>query len=130
MTFVPSLAEDLVTRGYPYRSIPVRWTGPRFVLVSSLFYVANHVYRLGLGPVEWGMLFCFGLPYAAALWRSGTLFAALGLHWGWNLGNALADGVHPYDVLRPGAGRLLSAAARLVLLTLVLVIPVRKLREG
>lgn len=122
-TFVPSLAEDLLTRGYLYRAAALgeRLSGSSFVLLSSALYVVNHVYRLALGPLEWGMLFFFGLAYAVALWRSGTLWAAVGLHWGWNLANALLEGIHPYVIVHAQAGRILSAAAHLVLLAAVLL---------
>lgn len=120
-TLLPSVAEDMVTRGLWLRP-ELRWrTGAAFVLFSSSLYVLNHIYRLCLGPLEWTRLFCFGLPYAAVLWRSGSLFATVGLHWGWNLAGA----VLPVEVAaRVGwAAPLLSAGAHLLLLGLVLGAP-------
>lgn len=94
-TFVPSLAEDILTRGYWYRAAGIRWrSGALFVLVSAAIFVFNHIYRLGNGRQEWGLLFAFGLPYATALWRSGSLWAALGLESGQRLaGIADAGGI-------------------------------------
>ncbi len=122
-TFVPSIAEDIVTRGYWRRVLGPGWGTATFVTASALAFVANHVFRLAEGPAEWGMLFAFGLAYAAALARSGTLWAAVGLHWGWNLANAVADVVLPAATVVPAAGRALSAGAHLVLLALVLLLP-------
>ncbi|HEV2622519.1 MAG TPA: CPBP family intramembrane glutamic endopeptidase [Frateuria sp.] len=123
-TFVPSLAEDILTRGFWYRAAGVHWRrGLVFVAFSSLMYVLNHIYRLERGPLEWAMLFCFGLAYATALWRSGTLWAAVGLHWGWNL----ANGLLAVDTLDPRRGAALSAIAHLGILLVVLVLPVRRL---
>ena len=127
-TFVPSLAEDILTRGFWYRAAGIRWrSGAMFVLVSATIFVLNHVYRLGEGPLEWLRLFAFGLPYAAVLWRSGSLWAALGLHWGWNLGNGLQDLLLPVAT-RDATGAVgLSVATHLLMLALVLLVPRRSL---
>lgn len=124
-TFVPSLAEDVLTRGFWMRVTPIRWTGTTFAIVTSTVYVLNHGPRLGLGPAEWAMLLAFGLAYAAAAWRSGTLWAAVGLHWGWNLAGPAIDAAMPFDVAQPDASRLLSAAAHLALLGVVVAWPRR-----
>lgn len=125
-TFVPSLAEDILTRGYWYRAAGIRWrSGVLFVLASAAIFVLNHIYRLGNGPLEWLTLFAFGLPYAAALWRSGSLWAALGLHWGWNLGNGLQDSLMPATLHSAHGGASLSIAAHLAMLAVVLLVPRR-----
>jgi membrane protease YdiL (CAAX protease family) len=121
-TFVPSIAEDIVTRGFWYRGAGIAWRrGIAFVAFSSLAYVANHVFRLDLGAPEWTMLACFGIAYATALWRTGTLWAAVGLHWGWNLGNAALAVAMPTSTADVDGGRLLSMAAHLVMLAVVLI---------
>lgn len=89
-TLIASAAEDIVTRGIWWRARIFAGAGT-FVAASSLIYLLNHIYRLGNGPVEWAMLVCFGIAYAMALARTGTLWAAVGVHWGWNLANALLD---------------------------------------
>lgn len=64
-TFFPSVAEDIVTRGFLMRTLPRlsrRWL---FVVISAGVYVLSHIYRLANGPSEWLMLFCFGLAYGA-----------------------------------------------------------------
>lgn len=121
-TFVASLAEDILTRGFWYRAAQLRWrSGVLFALVSSTLYVANHIYRLGNGPMEWLMLFCFGLAYAAALWRSGSLWAALGLHWGWNLGNGLVAMVMPATTMDVHMSKWLSIGMHLLMLVVLLL---------
>ena len=123
-TFVASLAEDILTRGFWYRAAGLRWrSGAVFVLASSAIYVLNHIYRLGNGPQEWLLLFCFGLAYAAALWRSGSLWGAVGLHWGWNLGNGLLAAVMPVSTTNAHAAAGLSIGAHLLMLLLVLAVP-------
>jgi len=128
-TFIPSVAEDIVTRGFVMRAFPrlsARWL---FIPASAALYVANHIYRLGDGPAEWLMLFCFGLAYAAALYYSRSLWPAIGLHWGWNFAGAFADRVTSVDVLAPAQGPLVSAAAHLAMLGVV-VLAARLMRRG
>lgn len=121
-TFVPSVAEDILARGFWYRGAGIAWRrGVAFVAFSSLAYVANHIFRLDLGAPEWTMLACFGIAYATALWRTGTLWAAVGLHWGWNLGNHLGDALVPLDIAAPAASPLLSAAIHLVFAAAILL---------
>ena len=124
ITFVPSIAEDILTRGFLWRAIRPRWPSPAvFVLASATLYVANHIYRLDGGVSEWVMLFCFGLAYATAVVRTGSLWLAVGLHWGWNLANILMDDILPYDTLSMGCSNLLSAAAHLVMFGVMFAIP-------
>jgi membrane protease YdiL (CAAX protease family) len=122
-TFVPSVAEDILTRGFLYRASRIRWLPWVFVLVSATFYVVNHVYRLSAGPAEWTMLFCFGLAYATAVVRTGSLWLAVGLHWGWNLANILIGDILPYQVVSTVWSPLLSAAAHLVMLGVLFAVP-------
>lgn len=126
-TFVPSLAEDIITRGFWYRAAGIRWRhGLAFVAASAALYVLNHIYRLERGPLEWLMLFCFGLAYATALWRSGSLWAAVGLHWGWNFTNA----VLPVDTVDAQLGATLSIGVHLLLVVLLLLVPMRGTRRA
>ena len=120
-TVWPSVAEDIVTRGFWARQVPALGRGVGFVLATSALYVLNHVYRLHEGPLEWLMLFAFGLAYATALVRTGTLWAAIGLHWGWNIAAFATTDVFGVVTERPLVGPILSAAAHLVALGVVLL---------
>jgi uncharacterized protein len=111
-TFVPSLAEDILTRGL-WRHSPLAGDAVRFVLGTATVYTLNHVWRLTLGPAEWLMLFCFGAAYAGSFWSTGTLWAAVGLHWGWNFAGQAVDGVWNVAVTDAAAAKLLSAAVHL-----------------
>jgi membrane protease YdiL (CAAX protease family) len=120
-TFLPSIAEDIVTRGFLMRAFPAVSRRPAFIAVSALVYVLNHVYRLQNGPAEWTMLFCFGLAYAAALYYSRSLWPAVGLHWGWNFAGKLGDSVAGVDLVQPMLGPALSSLAHLALLGIVVL---------
>ncbi len=99
-----------------------------------MVYVLNHVYRLAQGPSEWVTLFCFGLAYATAVVRTGSLWLAVGLHWGWNLANILIGDILPYKVLSEAWSPFLSAAAHLLVLGVLFAIPPpqeqRRLRDA
>lgn len=128
-TFVPSIAEDIITRGFWWRIPGQALRGATFVVVSSGIYVLNHVYRLGNGPAEWIMLFCFGVAYAVAMTRSGSLWAAVGVHWGWNLSNTLIDSfasVEATSVHTP----YISAAAHLLMAAVMLLLPQHRRDEA
>ena len=119
-TFIASTAEDILTRGLVLRAFPQLGRHWMFIPVSAALYVLNHIYRLHEGPAEWFMLFCFGLAYAAALWRTRTLWAAIGLHWGWNLANGLLDSFTKTDIAQAAPAPFYSSAAHLVLLACAL----------
>jgi hypothetical protein len=125
-TFFPSVAEDIVTRGYWRRVLATRLTATAFVLLSAAIYVLNHIYRLSSGPVEWLMLFSYGLAYGAALACSGSLWPAIGLHWGWNFAGGFADRLVSVEVLMPGASPLLSGGMHLLMLATILTIARRR----
>lgn len=114
-TFLPSIAEDMLTRGYLYEVAGRRWAPWVFVAVSSVAYVLNHVYRWE----EWALLFVFGCAYGAGLVRSGTLWGAVGLHWGWNFANVLYEQAAPVAVVSVGGGRAISAGAHAAMLLFV-----------
>jgi membrane protease YdiL (CAAX protease family) len=126
-TFLPSIAEDIVTRGFLMRALPALSRRPVFIAASALLYVLNHIYRLHNGPAEWAMLFCFGLAYAGALYYSRSLWPALGLHWGWNFAGALGDRVAGVDLLAPVLGPAVSSLAHLAMLGAVVALARRRI---
>ncbi len=84
-TFLPSLAEDILTRGYLYRHLRSKTTGPGFILLSSTVYVLNHVYALGNGPAQLLFLFVLGLVLAVPLVNTRNLWYTVGVHWAGNI---------------------------------------------
>jgi len=134
ITVFPSVAEDIGTRGFWFRLERASWTPVSFVVASSAIYVANHIYRLGQGPAEWTMLFAFGCAYAAAVARFGSLWPAVALHWGWNFANEWLGSALAVSIRSPNGSRLLSGAAHVVLLAVVMawpgVVPGRRTNES
>jgi membrane protease YdiL (CAAX protease family) len=119
-TFAPSIAEDMVTRGFWFTRRGAAWGPARFVLTSSAIYVVNHVFRLAAGPGEWIMLFTFGVAYGLAVSRFGSLWPAVGLHWGWNYGIAVSSAFWPYEVSSAAGSRAVAIGAHLAMAVLVL----------
>ncbi len=115
LTFIPSIAEDIVTRGFWFTRYGRGWSTAAFVAFSSVVYVLNHVFRLAAGLGEWLMLLSFGVAYGLAVARTKSLWPAVGLHWGWNFGNAIVAAAWPYAVISQQGGRLLAIAAHLVM---------------
>jgi membrane protease YdiL (CAAX protease family) len=83
----------------------------------------NHVWRLEWGISEQIRLFALGLAYGAAAWRWRTLWGAVGLHWGWNFGNAWLGQLLPAEALHTDGARYVSAVAHLAILAVVLLLP-------
>lgn len=108
-TFIPSITEDILTRGIPMLSRLFERGLLPFAATSALLYTLNHVWRFDWGPSEQVRLLCMGLAYAAACWRWRSLWAAVGLHWGWNLANALANSIWPVEWLSESAMRYSGA---------------------
>lgn len=84
MTAIPSIAEDILTRGYLYGHLkfmkPIGW-----ILLSSLVYVLNHIWRLNDGPAVLTYLFLLGIVLAFTVWLTKSLWLAFGIHLGANL---------------------------------------------
>jgi hypothetical protein len=71
------------------------------------------------------MLFAFGVAYAVVLPATGSLWAAIGLHWGWNLANALVPLLVDLQVREPELSPWLSSTANLLAAGVVLVLAAR-----
>lgn len=71
------------------------------------------------GLTEQLRLFCLGLAYAAAAYRFRSLWAAVGLHWGWNFAGAALSQAWPTTLADAASGRLVSAAVHLLLFAVI-----------
>lgn len=78
--FPAAAAEDLITRGFPFRYMqdtPL----VLFMVLSSFLYVINHILRLATKPVtDWYHLPFIGLTLAYALSQTHSLWFVIGLH--------------------------------------------------
>lgn len=85
MTFFPSIAEDILTRGYLYGHLFSKMRPWHWVLLSAVVYVLNHIWRLTENPSVLVYLFILGLVLAFTVWKTKALWLALGIHWGANI---------------------------------------------
>ncbi|WP_066797188.1 CPBP family intramembrane glutamic endopeptidase [Sphingomonas soli] len=123
-TFIPSIAEDILTRGFFLRAANPGWSGWAFVLGSAAIFTLNHIYRFDWGVTEQLRLFAIGLVYALAAWKWRTLWAAVGLHWGYNLANELTGPLA--DAVDATAVRWVTIGLHLALLAIVLLLPAKR----
>jgi membrane protease YdiL (CAAX protease family) len=90
MTFFPSIAEDILTRGYLYGNLkvikPFSW-----ILLSAAIYVLNHIWRLDDGLSVLSYLFLLGLVLSVCVVIAKSLWLALGVHWGANIAFELSN---------------------------------------
>ncbi len=128
MTAIPSVAEDILTRGYLYGHLCSKMKPMVWVLVSSLVYVLNHIWRLQDDPSVLVYLFLMGLVLATTVWKTKSLWLAFGIHWGANIA---FESTHSLVTVTPlarhhGSTWLLA----MVWLLLFLLLSVRVPRSG
>jgi len=125
MTAIPSVAEDILTRGYLFAHLkfmkPFGW-----ILLSSVVYVLNHIWRLTDGPAVLTYLFLLGLVLAAAVWIKRSLWLAFGIHWGANIAFESTHSLVQTKTLVQHEGPVWILAGTWALLLLVFVIKYRK----
>jgi len=127
-TFVPSLAEDIITRGMPlFASRPRSLSVAALIALSAAIYTTNHLWRFDWGIAEQVRLFAMGLAFAAVALRTRSLWPAVGLHWGGNLAAALATSLAAISPVEVTGDRLLSAL--LYLLVALVFVPWRDVRR-
>lgn len=85
MTFFPSIAEDILTRGYLFTHLNRKMAPAVFIVLSATVYVLNHIWRLSEGISVLSYLFVLGITLAWAMAYTGTLWLTLGIHWGSNI---------------------------------------------
>ncbi|OWK73006.1 hypothetical protein CBW16_12235 [Flavobacteriaceae bacterium JJC] len=85
MTAIPSVAEDILTRGYLYGHLGNKMGKTPWILLSAAIFVLNHIWRLNDGLAVITYLFLLGLLLASAVWFTKSLWMAFGIHWGSNI---------------------------------------------
>lgn len=89
LVFVQATAEELMFRGYLLQQLALRSRNPLVwaVLPAAVFGSLHFSAALpgGAGLLYIGTTFMMGLALAALVWRTGSLWAAMGMHVGFNL---------------------------------------------
>lgn len=105
-TFFSSLSEDVLTRSYLFKHFSGKISPGLLLLLSSLVYVANHIYRLGDGVQVLLYLFILGVVLMLALMLTKNIWLTLGLHWSGNIIYQLTNNIIQTKSLGNGQGQL------------------------
>lgn len=121
-TLLPSLAEDILTRGYLRAFWPEKWKLYWLTPVSAMVYVLNHISRIGKPDVML-YLFILGLLLMWGYYQTGTLWLTLGIHWGGNIAyQFFANLVSTHSIRETGLGNYILAGCYLLGFLLVFLL--------
>lgn len=86
LMFISAVSEELLARGYLFQTL-LRGIGPLLtLLLTSLGFMALHLPNPHTTPIGLTNIFLAGLLSGLLYLRSGSLWAPIGLHAGWNIG--------------------------------------------
>jgi len=85
MTAIPSIDEDILTRGYLWGHLSNWLPKWGWIIISAAAFLLNHIWRLNDGPAVLVYIFLMGLTLAYTVWQTRSLWLAFGIHWGSNL---------------------------------------------
>jgi membrane protease YdiL (CAAX protease family) len=94
-----SAVEELGFRGYPVKVMDEQWSRWGAVLLTSALFAVCHCVNPSVNPVGMINIFLAGVILALIYLKSGSLWAAIGFHFGWNFaeGPLLGSAVSGYD---------------------------------
>lgn len=97
-----ALLEEMAFRGYLLarlaRSFGFRWAA----IVTTVLFAAAHFTNLGEGALGLASVVLAGLVFCYAIWKTGSLWWALGWHAGWNWGETYLFGTANSGVVASG----------------------------
>ena len=102
-TFLSSLSEDILVRGYFFRHIRPKVPSGLFIGFTSIIYLLNHIYRLGEGWQTLVYLTLLGILFAIPLVYTERLWYTTGMHW---MGNVTFYFTHSILVSGDNAGNV------------------------
>ncbi|MGD8718702.1 MAG: CPBP family intramembrane metalloprotease [Candidatus Zixiibacteriota bacterium] len=79
-------AEEFYLRGYPVMVLDESWGRVAAVLLTSVVFSVLHLMNPGAGVLPFVNVALAGVILALIYLRSGSLWLAIGFHWGWNFG--------------------------------------------
>jgi uncharacterized protein len=107
--FVPAaLAEELLFRGYPFFRLARTGSPVRAAVVMSLCFGAAHLGNRDETVIGIAQVVGIGLVFCLAVWRTGSLWWALGAHAAWNWTQTFVFGCATSGL--PATGQWLSCA--------------------
>ena len=145
--FFPAAGEEILCRGYPLAVIADRWGNALALVLTTLAFTALHGSNPNVGAVALLNIALAGLLLGVVRIVTGSLWAATGVHLGWNLatgfladlpvsGLSLVDAplvqvTQPgHDLITGGAFGVEGGLASTVAIALAIVYVVRSSRRG
>ena len=93
---VAPLMEELIFRGYLYGLLQRLWGENAAVLLSGFLFGAIHFYQLSPGYFQMVLICVVGIVFSAVRARTGTVVAAIAVHFGYNLALSLLYFLSPH----------------------------------
>ncbi|MBI3683408.1 MAG: CPBP family intramembrane metalloprotease [Acidobacteria bacterium] len=88
-----SFSEEIMTRGYLLQRLARVFKGWGAIVLTSAIFAAGHMANDGATALSTLNTFLSGIGLGLALWRSGSLWLAVGVHAGWNTMQTLCGAV-------------------------------------
>lgn len=86
-----AFTEELLFRGYPFQLIAARFGGAAAILATSAVFALVHGANPDVDALSLVNIGAAGVLLGLAYWRTGSLWVATGLHFGWNYAMAVGD---------------------------------------
>ncbi|HKD78330.1 MAG TPA: type II CAAX endopeptidase family protein [Candidatus Angelobacter sp.] len=96
------LFEEFFFRGYGQYTLTDGLGFWPAAIITSLVFARAHMGNTGETKIGIIAVICFGLFAAATLWRTGSLWMAVGAHAGWDWGQSFFYGVNDSGFQAPG----------------------------
>lgn len=122
ITSVPSVAEDILTRGYLYKHLKQHLKPIIWIIASAAAFYLNHIWRYSDGFAVFAYLLMMGLLLAYTVVKTNSLWLAFGLHWGFNAWYQSTVSLIPVDDVSKHKESTWIFALCLCLLLLILLI--------
>lgn len=109
LLLLAAFAEELLFRGYPFQVLLRRFGPVTAILGTAVGFGALHGANEGIGPLALANITLAGVWLGACYLRTGSLWFATGVHFGWNLIMAVSDlPVSGIPIRMPGFDPVLS----------------------
>ncbi|MGH9788748.1 MAG: lysostaphin resistance A-like protein [Candidatus Acidiferrales bacterium] len=93
---VAPLMEELIFLGYLYGLLERLWGENAAVLLSGFLFGSIHFYQLSPGYFQMALICIVGIVFSAVRARTGTVVAAIAVHFGYNLSLSLLYFLSPH----------------------------------
>lgn len=83
--FFSSILNDITIRGYWFAFFRRRQLLAWYVIATTLLYTLDDIWNEGIDPLNLVFSAVLGLAFSYSVWKTGSIWMSLGLHWGGNM---------------------------------------------